>query len=132
MPRDTVKSLKEQIENLQNQLLASEAARRAANEEVKASDASLKEARSKFAELKERLHYSELDNARLRGFVQRVHETDDAASECEEVTCPTNRPASQVPRSKLARSANTRFDQIDTFGRDRDRQLAERGHWTDW
>lgn len=74
--------------------------------------------------LKELLHASEVESARLRGYLGRVHESDDASSQM--VTVPQSTVA--IPASKLAREG-VPYSGGGYMGRSYDSDDKQK-HWT--
>jgi hypothetical protein len=96
-----------------------------------ASDESLKESRSHFADLKERLLNAETETARLRGYLARVHEDDivrDGLVEIEDGQGKRSIPRRPPPLEAVRYSSPAiSTDQFDNYG-----SRKKRTHWTSY
>lgn len=97
------------------------------------AEKSLKEARSHFSDLKERLHNSEIENARLRGYLSRVHEDDivrDGLVEIEDDGGKRQVPRRPPPLEQASYSpsvSDMMTSEYDPYGRQK-----KRTHWTSY
>ena len=112
--------------------------RRKAVDQQHLLEAEIKEVRKQFADLKERLSNSELENQRLRGYIARVQE-DDTVREELIVTGDPDGERQMVPKRKptqfLAPSQYRNFEQEQmglgyTSYHDRDRPKPK--HWVNY
>lgn len=87
------------------------------------SDQCLKESRAHFADLKERLSNSEMENQRLRGYIARVQEDDTVREELLTVGDPTGEQH-MVPKRKP-----TVFEQPNNYSTPRNETSFD--HYTD-
>lgn len=90
------------------------------------AEESLKESRSHFADLKERLANAESETSRLRGYLARVHEDDivrDGLVEIEDANGKRSVPRRPPPSPNFAEVAG--FQEYDNLGR-------KRTHWTSY
>lgn len=93
------------------------------------ADEALKESRSHFADLKKCLLAAETENARLNGYLSRVHEDDVVRDGMIQIT--DEKGTRQVPkRPPPARSVVFSPDRVVDYHRDGSR--SRKTHWTDY
>lgn len=129
MERTTKKALVEKYDHLAaryaergEELSAARTAKREAEER-------LKESREHFTDLKERLHNAETELARLRGYLDRVHEDDivrDGMIEIED-----EQGKRQVPKRPQPMMAITHHNQFSS-GFDQYGRPKKQTHWTSY
>lgn len=119
MSKPTIKSLKADVEAGKARETQSHAAARSHRERMEAAEASAKETREQFADLKKRLHNSEMEVARLNGYLARVHEDDTVREDFLTVGEPDGQQR-LVPKRKHGFLGNqepdyTRFDTGNSY-----------------
>lgn len=83
--RKQIDSLQEEVIEWKDKLTAEQGRRYAAEEQSRKSMAYAEEKASQFNDLKKRLHDSELECSRLKGYMERVREDDNVADPLVEV-----------------------------------------------
>jgi chromosome segregation ATPase len=127
MAKESVSHLKARIKQLEDEVVRQrERASESRSAQVTAETA-LKESRTHFADLKERLADSEANLARLSGYIDRVREDDnardgfDVVDQTREIIVPRRKPASAMMASSL--DGNPVADRASG---------QRRRHWTDY
>lgn len=82
--------------------------------------------RSQFSDLKQRLHFSEIENARLRGIVERVHEEDHA----RQAPRGTVQTTEALPAQRPTNAGQTNADRPLMNWVDRALEAGHGRHWT--
>lgn len=103
---------------------------RTATARATVAEDALKESRSHFADLKERLANAEGETSRLRGYLARVHEDDivrDGLVEIEDVNGKRSVPRRPPPLQETHFPTSAGNFEYDTFG-----QKKKRTHWTSY
>ncbi len=93
------------------------------------AEKALKESRSHFADLKERLATAESETSRLRGYLARVHEDDivrDGMVEIEDANGKRQVPRRPPPLEPVYSSPSL-FDEVTSYG-----ERKKRTHWTSY
>lgn len=126
MAKETIAALKAEVQRLKE--YADEKcveARRRLTAQTEVENA-LKESRTHFADLKERLADSESNLARLSGYIDRVREDDnardgfDVVDQTRELIVPRRNPSKSVAASSIETSTADRISG------------QRRRHWTDY
>jgi hypothetical protein len=98
-----------------------------AEQEAKAAGEAAKEVREQFADLKRRLHEAEVENARISGYLERVHEGDIARDGMVEIK--------EGDEARLVPKWPSRRQEIHTepdFNFDQYGKQKKHKHWTEY
>lgn len=131
--RKTIAQLTAEIANLTDLLSVSRDAVRGWQGEVSKLKDEVKESRSQFADLKERLLNSETETARLRGYMSRVHEDDivrDGFVEIGDEGGKRQVPKRPPPMQRSHQYEGNALEMSDTFDNYGNRK--PRTHWTSY
>lgn len=130
MAKITMKSLQEKLAAREAEAKSYFSQANEARTRAEAADKALKESRDHFADLKERLSSADAETARLRGYLERVHEDDivrDGFVEIEDREGKRSVPK-RPPPQQLVMSTNLSPDfTTDEYGR-----RKKRVHWTSY
>lgn len=134
MTKVTIKSLQAQIADLTARLDKRGELLRSANDGQITAQEREKEAREQFADLKKRLHTSEMEVARINGYLARVREDDTVREDLVTVGEPGGEQR-MVPKRKPEYLGNREPDYslaecmtTDGYGRDRKKPK----HWIEY
>lgn len=132
MKRKTIAQLEAELVSLRETSNSNYENGRKWRAQAEENEKALKESRSHFADLKERLANAEAETSRLNGYLARVHEDDvvrDGLVEIEDANGKRTVPKRQPPMMAVTHQVHTpsMFDEIDTYGRSK-----KRTHWTSY
>lgn len=130
MARVTIKALQTELADARTRIETQRSCVRESNEAKNEAEAALKESREHFVDLKERLANAEAEIARLRGYLDRVHEDDivrDGMVEIEDANGKRQVPKRPPPMQAM-RQPITRHDLYDDLSGNR----KKRTHWTNY
>lgn len=138
MAKPTIKSLQAEIATLRQRSDSNYENGAQWKAKAETAEASLKESRSHFADLKERLSNSEMENQRLRGYIARVQEDDTVREELvtvgepdgEQRMVPKRKPTVFERPSDFSEPRNHNQELSDFgFGRNPNRDRKPPRHW---
>jgi len=128
MMRKTIKSLEATLATVRELLAAESNDRQKSSARAAAAEKREKDTREQFADLKTRLHASEIENARLRGYIERVNENDDATEELVEIKLGNE--THRVPKGRVMELMRAVYEPpIKVY---RDQGEKQNNHWTNY
>lgn len=127
--RKTIKDIEAELVRVSGQRDANYEKYREAAGRASTAEEALKESRSHFGDLKKRLHDSEAELARLRGYLDRVHEDDVVRDGMVDITdeSGTRQVPKRPPPMMRGYSEPMAVTGYDQFGRQK-----KSTHWTSY
>lgn len=124
---------KAEVDEWKDKLTAEQGRRYSAEQQSKKDETFAEEKAAQFAELKKRLHASEVECSRLSGYMQRVREDDNVADPLVEVEDGNGKrqvskrfPSNSHMQNSMMGGCSTTYE-TDDYGR-----RVKREHWTSY